>query len=82
MRSETSEPEQAGEDRDEQRDLQGERSSLGVDPDHLGLHVGRLADEQGVERRVGHDLGVVLERIGDEDLLLPASAPCSTPRGW
>ena len=35
-----------------------------------------------VEVGVGHDLGVVLERVGDDLLLLPGSARRSNWPGW
>ena len=61
---------QAGEDRDEQGHLECERPGLGVDPDDLGLDLGRLVGEQRIEVGVAHDLGVVLERVGHDHLLL------------
>ncbi len=68
IRIETAKSEQRGEQRDDERHLQRDVPRVGVDPDDLGLHVRRLADEQLLQLRVGHDLGVVLEH--GRDLLL------------
>src|SRR4051794_16861837 len=54
--------ERAGEDRDEQGDLECERSRVGVDADDLGAHVGRLAGELLFELGVAQYLGVLVER--------------------
>ena len=69
MRNELSSPRSAGEDRDEQRDLQREGPGVGVDADDLVLDRLGLADEQLLELGVAHHLGVVLERVGDLLLL-------------
>ena len=58
-------PEQAGEDRDEQRDLQGARSCVRVDAHDLVLDLGRLTGELLLEPGVAQDLRVLLEGVGD-----------------
>ena len=55
------------------------RAGLGVDADDLGLDVRRLVGEQLAELRVGHDLGVVLERGRD---LLPSRRPAGPCSRW
>ena len=62
------EPDDRREERHEQRDLERERPGLRVDPDDLLLDLLRLAFQLGVQRRVAHQLGVVVQ--GRRDLLL------------
>ena len=61
-------PDQPGEQGNDQRHLKRERSGIRVDADDLRLHVLGLADEQLLELRVAHHLGVVVEPL--RDLLL------------
>ena len=58
-------PERSGEDRDGKRDLQRERSNVGVDADDLVLDRLRLTGELLLEPGVAHHLRVVLERVSD-----------------
>ena len=67
------EPEQAGEHRDEERDLQRDVARVRVDADDLVLHRRRLPTSCSLELRVAHHLGVVLERVRDLLLLRPGS---------
>ena len=69
MRNAVEEVQQAREDRDEQRDLEGAVARLVVDPEDLGLDSLGLAGEERLELGVAHHLGVVLERVGDLLLL-------------
>ena len=79
MRKAFSEAEQAGEDRDEQRDLQGDRPGLGVDADDLVLHVRRLTGQElGELRCCDMSCGVVLQRGARPAAAGRRSAPCST----
>src|SRR3954447_24888440 len=63
------EPEGAGQERNEQGDLQRTRPGVGVDANDLLPHGGALAGQLLGELGVAHHLSVVLERVGHVRLL-------------
>ena len=78
MRNELNRPISAGEDRDQQRDLQGEwRASVLMRMISV-LDLRRLSRRAAAELGVAHHLGVVLERVRDLLLLGRRRAPRST----
>jgi hypothetical protein len=69
IRNELNSPNEAGQERNDQRDLKAKRSCVGVDADDLVLDLVGLAGEELLELGVGHQFGVILKHVGDALLL-------------